>query len=1285
MAASRNKAPVGSAPWILGERQQAAQFVEQEVEEFSFSVRNEMEWLNEHMAEIFNRPELNIADTFKTPGKLRGKTPRTIRKRNPLETRAPLTDIFAPNPANAPSPTRETSFYKQIEQIQIAEDPEDADIQSVGDADETASAIPPGDSGYHGMSEDDMDVDEDESVARLSPRKESPAKSIQSSPKPQDPPRKSASASFLSEKEDLDHQAPSHIGIHEDEDGSDADNEITIHEDEMDLVPTQPDESPIPQENGPPRSPQFSVGDQTASALNSVLNGAEDNQDPHDEQEQEQEQEDDGARTPSDGSSPAKPLLRKSSLTFSSLPAREPLAGKKSMGSRISRTSHVDQYKARSSHFGRFTGGKSLGGGQTIATANDDNEEVGGSESEDENAETHEKTSTQRLHERINMLAKSQEPRMSKSIPGPASQEPNYPQLPAENYEPTAAPEQLVGLEEPAEEPKAPSPVPNFQDDDDDDWIAPVTSKPLPLPAHLKKSGSVDVMENVSGKTSIGGLDVEIGEGPRSGKPSPIRPGLGHLKSASVPNFESPARSAAKTPESSHKKATSISDPEQLRGVESSTPTGSPCRTDDGPLSASKTKFFSVLKSAKSIFASSAGVSAQAKLEALSPSSARLRERHAREQVSTSPKPALSTIFDKPINPASPARRPATATDTPVRTTRASLERGRRERELQLEKEREEALQKAREEEEDEEEVEDEQKAVEQERRQEKTGKDVAATRLGAASRAETVSSRDDDYTSADDAPKHGPSRPQRGPPKMREPKSRLLKPTASKESLSKPRHIKVGLGSQRSHPTNADLSKSLHGTLPNVAKTPAAKNTADATNSSYAKTSGPAGAPVAKPTSLALAAKNKEREEREAQRKAEKKRAIEQQRAERAAKAEEDRRKADEDRRAEAQRKAAEQQRAQEAKRAASRQALAAEAKKQEQLRAQAASKQTKDLVSPCRFICLDMSNLDQAQALSKEKAATIHGHPRGDLGGARPISRVNTVLNIPPPNPAKPPKRFHADDEPAPRPQAQRNAPTFQQLNAKRRKTLSDDEEEEPTDARRSMMAPPIRQSNVRKLYPERERLMSVIDKAKEPNKFAHGYKPATAAGPSSHAQSMFKQTVKTQHQLQHNKHGGHPNDMATISKAKIPFADASGPSAAAGPSSSVFKTPARTTTVPLASPHFPTPELPEIATDSEDEDSDSEAANFQAPSWVNSPALRELLTQQQLVDPMEVFGPIAPLQMEEIFKNKDRHKRFRERTSSAYWAKDKLTEEERKKDMEGREKLMRDGGWTYGNSGS
>ena len=55
MAAARAKAAnVGSTQWVQKEREQGGEFVEQELEEFGYSVRNEMEWLNEHMAEIFS-------------------------------------------------------------------------------------------------------------------------------------------------------------------------------------------------------------------------------------------------------------------------------------------------------------------------------------------------------------------------------------------------------------------------------------------------------------------------------------------------------------------------------------------------------------------------------------------------------------------------------------------------------------------------------------------------------------------------------------------------------------------------------------------------------------------------------------------------------------------------------------------------------------------------------------------------------------------------------------------------------------------------------------------------------------------------------------------------------------------------------------------------------------------------------------------------------------------------------------------------------------------------------
>ena len=89
-----------------------------------------------------------------------------------------------------------------------------------------------------------------------------------------------------------------------------------------------------------------------------------------------------------------------------------------------------------------------------------------------------------------------------------------------------------------------------------------------------------------------------------------------------------------------------------------------------------------------------------------------------------------------------------------------------------------------------------------------------------------------------------------------------------------------------------------------------------------------------------------------------------------------------------------------------------------------------------------------------------------------------------------------------------------------------------------------------------------------------------------------------------------------------------------------------------------------------------------DFSVPDWAQSPALASLLANQQLVDPEQVFGPIAPLHMEEIFKNKDRHHRFRSRTSSANWSgQDRLTQEEIQRDLEARRKLIANGEWTFG----
>lgn len=46
------------AQWIRDENRQISQFVAQEAEDFMFSARNEVEWLNEHMADIFSKSQV---------------------------------------------------------------------------------------------------------------------------------------------------------------------------------------------------------------------------------------------------------------------------------------------------------------------------------------------------------------------------------------------------------------------------------------------------------------------------------------------------------------------------------------------------------------------------------------------------------------------------------------------------------------------------------------------------------------------------------------------------------------------------------------------------------------------------------------------------------------------------------------------------------------------------------------------------------------------------------------------------------------------------------------------------------------------------------------------------------------------------------------------------------------------------------------------------------------------------------------------------------------------------
>lgn len=58
--------PVGSVAWITNEHAAIAQLEAQELEEFAYAARNDLEWLNEHMADIFERNTLYAIRLLKT-------------------------------------------------------------------------------------------------------------------------------------------------------------------------------------------------------------------------------------------------------------------------------------------------------------------------------------------------------------------------------------------------------------------------------------------------------------------------------------------------------------------------------------------------------------------------------------------------------------------------------------------------------------------------------------------------------------------------------------------------------------------------------------------------------------------------------------------------------------------------------------------------------------------------------------------------------------------------------------------------------------------------------------------------------------------------------------------------------------------------------------------------------------------------------------------------------------------------------------------------------------------
>ncbi|KAI9674169.1 MAG: hypothetical protein M1817_001987 [Caeruleum heppii] len=346
--------------------------------------------------------------------------------------------------------------------------------------------------------------------------------------------------------------------------------------------------------------------------------------------------------------------------------------------------------------------------------------------------------------------------------------------------------------------------------------------------------------------------------------------------------------------------------------------------------------------------------------------------------------------------------------------------------------------------------------------------------------------------------------------------------------------------------------------------------------------------------------------------------------------------------------------------------------------------------------------------QAMGQDKASGAMASRRGELGNNKAVSRPKPITGIRAPqgelkrevnpplatynrpiNPAAPAKRNllrDGQDDQTYR-AARAGPPTFQHDGQKGPKTFKEDNGEA-----RPQMAPPLRRSNT-----SRPPLKRVFNEAMEEAPAPQAGAPAVPSHQPQQQQENWKRRKTSQEtEEEFPMRAPMPPPMRPSNMRK----DVLNKNSIFAPLPSNYTN----NGAPLPSQHQPTIsavsaqtishtypdgseiELPDIATDSEGDDySDSSAQkskkDFVVPDWANSPNLRQTLEDQQLVEPETVFGPMAPLHMEEIFKNKDRHHRFRPRTSSANWSgADRLTQEEIRRDMAARERLRREGGWTF-----
>ncbi|KAF9940975.1 hypothetical protein BGZ67_006213 [Mortierella alpina] len=159
----------------------------------------------------------------------------------------------------------------------------------------------------------------------------------------------------------------------------------------------------------------------------------------------------------------------------------------------------------------------------------------------------------------------------------------------------------------------------------------------------------------------------------------------------------------------------------------------------------------------------------------------------------------------------------------------------------------------------------------------------------------------------------------------------------------------------------------------------------------------------------------------------------------------------------------------------------------------------------------------------------------------------------------------------------------------------------------------------------------------------------KATGAAMSKTTSSSILLSALRARKEVQGHGQQSKVTDSSGVDSSQNPFLV---PAAVRPPAASA-RTKQRETTV-----------LPDIGSDGESDDLPMNAKSSadkdkQLPAWASWEALERAMEAQRHLNPQEIFGPLPPLDMAEMFPG--RELRLRQRTSASHWTADRLTAQE------------------------